>query len=142
MGASASAFGLGCLTSQARVISIDDFNSHPGQVFKGSHQHALMWMERITHRLLDVVTVVPADAIDFASQLPKRVYAVHIDLEYNYKIVWDAFVAWWPKLSSKGHLFFYDANADIELVIDEIAERYPLDRLAGAGSIRHFRKVL
>lgn len=145
-GKSAAALGLGCLASGARVISIDHFKGNPEHSVKPSHEAALISLERIDPHLLDVVTIVPTDALEFANKLTKPIYAVYIDSEHSRQVILDTFVAYWKKLISKGHVMFHDAAPGgwpvVISTVKEIAERWPMDKLPGDGSIMHYRKIL
>jgi len=142
---SGTAFGLGCLSSGARVISVDHFKGNPEHTQKPSHEHALLWLERLDKRLMGVVTIVPEDAIVFGRQFTKKVEAIYIDTEHTGGVVLETFATWWNHLSSKGHVLFHDARnsgwTDVVHTVHAISERWPLEEQIGADSIRHFRKI-
>jgi hypothetical protein len=146
MGRSATALGLGCLSSGARVISVDDFKGNPEHEQKPNHEQALIWLERVDPKLLGVITIVPEDAVAFGKQFVKRIVAFYVDTEHNSSIVLETFATWWPKLESRGHILFHDARntgwTEVASTVQQISERWPMEELSGADSIRHFRKML
>lgn len=145
LGRSAAAFGLGCLSSGARVISVDHFEGNPEHTVKPSMEHALVWLEHVDPKLPSVVTIVPEDAIAFAKSYTKKAYAFYVDTEHTGECVLNTFAAWWPKLSSKGHVLFHDARnsgwKEVVNTVQSISERWPLEEMIGADSIRHFKKL-
>jgi predicted O-methyltransferase YrrM len=142
LGRPAVAIAMGCIESNSRLITVDNYQGNPGHKRKPTVPEVMETLKRM--KVDSVVRVVNHDSVQYASALKDYPNAVFFDGAHSYQSVLADFTAWWPRISSRGHILFHDSYStgwkQVVRAVDDITERWPMDLVSITDSIRHYRK--